>query len=196
VSDGIFESLETPLFLVAMPQVGDPFFHRGVVLLLEHSPQGSFGLVVNRLTELPLAAVLGELGLAWESSRHAFAYFGGPVHPNVGTALFSGVQVDEEEERTLSVGADVRLSQDIRVLSQIAPSPPEAFRLILGSAGWTGGQLEAELGRNDWLIAPFDRELLFWEASHEIWPRALASIGVRPESLSSMSGHEDDGIAN
>jgi putative transcriptional regulator len=195
MAEGFVETLDTPLFLVAMPQVADPFFHRSVVLLLEHSEGGSFGLVINRVTELPLSTVLGELGMEWHTSRQPFALFGGPVHPNVGTALFAGVTVHEEDERTIPVGQGVRLSQDIRVLRQLSAMPPARFRLILGSAGWTPGQLEAELGRNDWLIAPFDVDLLFWDVGDEIWPRSLESIGVRPESLAAWSG-SDVGNAN
>ena len=32
--------IETPAFLIAMPQVVDPFFHRSVVLLAEHDGHG------------------------------------------------------------------------------------------------------------------------------------------------------------
>src|SRR5689334_366818 len=39
-------------FLVARPSLKDPFFRRAVVLLLQHGPDGAFGLVLNR-TEKP-----------------------------------------------------------------------------------------------------------------------------------------------
>ena len=47
-----------PGLLLAMPQLADPNFSRAVVLMIEHSDQGSFGLVINhpspiRASELP-----------------------------------------------------------------------------------------------------------------------------------------------
>jgi putative transcriptional regulator len=191
----VVETLDTPLFLVAMPQVADPFFYRSVVLLLEHSEEGSFGLVVNRMTELPLSAILEELGLERQSQDDTFAFFGGPVHPSVGTALFRNGTAEADPGQTLDVGDGVRLSQDIRVLRRIAETPTLRFRLVLGSAGWVSGQLESELRRNDWLIAPFDANLLFTTANQEMWERALEMIGVRPESLPAWTGG-DVGDAN
>src|SRR4051812_43645590 len=46
-----------PGLLLAMPQLGDPNFHRSVVLMLEHGEGGSMGLVINRGAPL----TLGEL---------------------------------------------------------------------------------------------------------------------------------------
>jgi putative transcriptional regulator len=195
MEERIVETLATPLFLVAMPQVQDPFFHRSVILLLEHSVEGSFGLVVNRITELPLAAILSELEIEWKGPGDSFAFFGGPVHPNVGTALFSEPPFALDPEQMIEVGQGVVLSQDIRVLRQIGATPPQQFRLILGSAGWTAGQLEAELSRNDWLIAPFEGDVIFAWSEREMWERVLDSIGIRPESLPTWTGG-DRGQAN
>ena len=43
-----------PGFLIAMPQLGDPNFHRAVILMIEHGDGGSMGLVVNRQGPLSL----------------------------------------------------------------------------------------------------------------------------------------------
>src|ERR1700741_1344579 len=49
-------------FLVARPVLDDPNFNRTVVFLLQHGPDGAFGLVVNRPVEgekLPFPIYLG-----------------------------------------------------------------------------------------------------------------------------------------
>src|SRR5438874_4244837 len=49
-------------FLVARPTLRDGFFGRAVVLLLQHGPEGAFGLVLNRQAEakeLPFPVFLG-----------------------------------------------------------------------------------------------------------------------------------------
>jgi putative transcriptional regulator len=165
-----------------------------VVLLLEHSDEGSFGFIVNRTTELRMADLLADLGIAWNGDATAVARFGGPVHPNLGTAVFGEIELPDEAapEKVIAVAPGLRLSQDIHVLTRLAESSPADFRLVLGSAGWGPGQLLAEVERNDWLVAPFDRELVFEEDETGKWERALASIGVRPESLPSMIGGDDD----
>src|SRR5947209_15041459 len=49
-------------FLVARSSLQDGFFGRSVVLLLQHGPEGAFGLVLNRpakAKELPFAIFVG-----------------------------------------------------------------------------------------------------------------------------------------
>ena len=43
---------EKGALLIASPALFDPNFRQSVVLLCEHGPQGSMGLVINRPTEL------------------------------------------------------------------------------------------------------------------------------------------------
>src|SRR5918912_4546216 len=62
-------------FLVARPSLRDPNFERTVVLLLAHSADGAFGLVVNR----PAAAK----GLPWP------LFAGGPC-PSPGLLMLHG----------------------------------------------------------------------------------------------------------
>ncbi|HVR44688.1 MAG TPA: YqgE/AlgH family protein [Thermoanaerobaculia bacterium] len=183
----ITETVETPLLLVAMPQVTDPFFHRSVVLLLEHDGEGSFGLILNRPTELTLAELLSGLGVEWGGAPAATSWLGGPVQPNIGTLLWGGAAPPGGGEGVLEFAPGVKITRDVRVLSRVAAEPPERFRLLLGCAGWGAGQLEQEIARNDWLIAPFDADGAFDAPAGEMWERALRSIGVRPESLPSWT---------
>ena len=47
-----------PALLLSMPQLIDPNFARSVVLLCEHAPEGAFGLIVNRPSEISAAAAV------------------------------------------------------------------------------------------------------------------------------------------
>jgi len=144
----VVPGLEPPLFLVAMPQVQDPFFRQSVVLLLAHTEEGSFGFIVNRPTGLKLTEILEGMGIDWQGAADAEAFLGGPVQPETGTVLFEGAppgRVVVEHE----VVPGVHLSQHLGDLEVLAAAPPERFRLLLGYAGWGEGQLEAEIRRND-----------------------------------------------
>ena len=47
-----------PGLLLAMPQLADPNFSRAVVLMIEHSEQGSFGLVINHPSPIKASELL------------------------------------------------------------------------------------------------------------------------------------------
>src|ERR1700686_2891941 len=81
-------TLSTPVLLLAMPQVLDPFFHRSVVLLVRHEDEGSLGFIVNRPTGIKVNEILKGMEVEWHGRDDAVAYFGGPVQPNLGTVLF------------------------------------------------------------------------------------------------------------
>ncbi|HUO84937.1 MAG TPA: YqgE/AlgH family protein, partial [Thermoanaerobaculia bacterium] len=103
--------METPFFLAAMPQVQDPFFHRSLVLMLEHEEEGSFGIIVNRPTEIELRSILEELDVGWGGDPGALTWFGGPVQPQLGTVLFDGAfSADAPVEAILDVCPGLRFS--------------------------------------------------------------------------------------
>lgn len=188
----IATELTTPVLLLAMPQVLDPFFHRSVVLLLHHEEEGSFGLILNRPTGIHVREILQGMEVQWEGKAEAVAHFGGPVQPQLGTVLFAPGE-DDPTEAASEVGSDLSITQHIGDLSKLADRPPEQFRLFLGYAGWGAGQLIEEILRNDWLTAPVRDDLVFANPPEEIWAAALRSIGIDPAALPSWTMPGDDG---
>lgn len=184
------QPFEPPVLLLAMPQVADPFFHRSVVLLVFHDEEGSFGLIVNRPTEVKLTEVLDGLDISWRGDPAEPAYFGGPVQPQLGSVLYAPARA---EEVTTEILPGLGLTQHVGSLEQLAAEPPRAFRLCLGYAGWSDGQLMEEILRNDWLTAPVSEELLFATPPGRLWERALETVGVEPESLPSWTEPGDQG---
>jgi len=185
--------LSTPVLLMAMPQVLDPFFHRSVVLLLHHEDEGSFGFILNRPTGIKVSEILKGMDVGWSGREEAVAYFGGPVQPNLGTVLFAPLIPDGDPEDTATeVLPGVALTQHIGDLSRLAEAPPDQFRLILGYAGWGEGQLMEEILRNDWLTAPASSELIFAPDPEQIWGAALRSVGIDPAVLPSWIPGRDD----
>ncbi len=190
--------LSTPVLLMAMPQVLDPFFHRSVVLLLHHEDEGSFGFILNRPTGIKVSEILKGMDVGWAGQAGAVAYFGGPVQPNLGTVLFAPLLADGGPEDTATeVLPGVALTQHIGDLSRLAEAPPDQFRLILGYAGWGEGQLMEEILRNDWLTAPASSELIFAADPEGIWDAALRSVGIDPAVLPSWApGRDSEGSTN
>ena len=193
--------LVTPVLLMAMPQVLDPFFHRSVVLLLHHEDEGSFGFIVNRPTGIKVSEILKGMDVGWQGQREAVAYFGGPVQPQLGTVLFAPVLTDGdtgfEEDTATEVFPGIALTQHVGDLSRLAEDPPQRFRLLLGYAGWGEGQLMEEILRNDWLTAPVSSDLIFAPDPEQVWAETLRSVGIDPDALPSwMPGGQDQESAN
>ncbi len=190
--------LTTPVLLMAMPQVLDPFFHRSVVLLLQHEDQGSYGFVVNRPSTHRVSEILRGMEIGWGGRGEEVAYAGGPVHQNVGTVLFAPVlPVGGPDDTATEVAPGLALTQHVGDLSRLAEAPPDRFRLLLGYAGWGEGQLMEEILRNDWLTAPLDSNLIFAPDPDQMWSAALRSVGIDPAALPSwLPGRDAGGSAN
>jgi putative transcriptional regulator len=190
----IDSGLTTPVLLVAMPQVTDPFFHRSVVLLVHHEEEGSFGFIINRSTGIRLQEILQGMEVGWQGQDEAVAHFGGPVQPQLGTILFAPEGVETEGATEVLPG--LSLTQHIGDLVRLAEMPPDHFRLFLGYAGWGSGQLLEEILRNDWLTAPAQTDLVFSADPDEVWSAALQSVGVDPATLPSWTAGGDGETTN
>lgn len=153
-------------FLVAGRTLRDPNFSRTVVLLLEHDDSGALGLVVNRPTDITLASVLpdvDELG-----GRPDLLYLGGPVSRDHLVLL---IRSDTAPEGSKAVLDDVFVSANLDTLrALVGAAGAEPFHAYAGYAGWAAGQLEGEVSRGDWHIAPADAETVFEQRAEDVWP--------------------------
>lgn len=173
--------------LLAMPTLADPNFHDGVVLLCHHDDDGSMGLLINRTHKVTVNSVLSDLKLGHGHGLNVSTFEGGPVEPFRGFVLHDS---QHAYKSTLSITSEISLSTSLDVLEDIAHgSGPEHFLLILGYAGWDGGQLEEEINRNDWLIAPAEQNIIFHAPIEHRWTLAAKSMGVDKAHLSMQAGH-------
>lgn len=176
--------------LVAMPQLLDPNFERAVVLMVHHDAESSFGLVVNRESDLLAADLVSSLGLDWGGDEAARVSWGGPVEISSGWMLFGDdprcVDLDPDHVKPVSSGLNFTASLD--VFGQLAPRPPAEIRLLLGYAGWGPGQLEGEIAQGAWLSAPATARAVFGVPSDDMWDHVVRGLGIDPGSLVSTSG--------
>src|SRR6185295_5894174 len=69
-----------PSLLLAMPQMRDPNFERSVVLLCEHSGEGTMGLVINRPTTNSVVSIVQMEPADLEGANSDLpVWIGGPV---------------------------------------------------------------------------------------------------------------------
>ncbi|HEX2192841.1 MAG TPA: YqgE/AlgH family protein [Acidimicrobiales bacterium] len=159
--------------LVAAPSLRDPNFDRTVVLVIEHAEEGALGLVLNRPSETDLAAALPR----WEAvaAQPPVVFVGGPVAPTAAIGL-APAPVGEEVEgwRHLFAGiGSIDLEQDPDELA----IPVSHVRVFAGYAGWSPGQLEAEVDAGAWYVVdalPGDARC---ERPEDLWSAVLRRQG-------------------
>jgi putative transcriptional regulator len=173
-----------PALLVAMPQLLDPNFRRAVVLLIHHDAEGTFGVVLNRTTEIRASQLCESIEVDWRGDPDAEIHWGGPVQPQTGWVLFEeGAGEGEDGEDVREVVPGVGFAGSLAVLRRMASEPPSRVRILLGYAGWGPGQLESELAQGAWLVAPADASVVFATDLEEMWSQVVRSLGIEPATL-------------
>lgn len=180
--------------LCAVPQLVDPNFIRSVVLMIDHSPRGAFGLVVNHRLPTTVAEFAEAVTLRWEGPASQALRLGGPVEPVRAFLLHDQPAWDPLAE-AIAPGAfltasleGVRRNGDTRFGGH-----GSHFQVFLGYAGWGPGQLESEMAQGSWMAVPLrtsDKDgagvpvsWLFEAAPERMWYEALASVGIDPARL-------------
>lgn len=180
----------TGKLLIAMPQMGDPRFHRAVIFVCAHDVNGAMGLVINHtLPGVDLNELLAQLEIAdaMPQSHDIPVMSGGPVETARGFILHKG---NFQHIESLKIESDIYVTGTLDALRAIARGQgPKDMLFILGYAGWSAGQLDAEMQHNSWLVVDADPDIMFTHHPEEIWERAIKKIGIDPYMLASDVGH-------
>jgi putative transcriptional regulator len=178
--------------LLAMPSIGDPRFHKAVILICAHDEKGAMGLVVNnRLPELKFPELLEQLGVSSDIKVGSPAFSlavmsGGPVETTRGFLLHSS---EFQRSGTVTVDEDFSITGTIEALREFAHGTgPEHALFVLGYAGWGQGQIEQELQQNAWLMVDPDPAIIFHANPDEKWTMAMNKLGFDPAQLSTQVG--------
>jgi putative transcriptional regulator len=161
--------------LVATPLLSDPNFRRAVVLIVEHEEiQGTLGVVLNRPTTVGVDRVLEQwTDLATEPS---VIFKGGPVAPNSALALALIPGKDEPIGWRALDGAPAlaRLGLlDLDTPPKLLAPAITSLRVYAGYAGWSPGQLEAEIDAGAWYVLPAQPTDVFAADPGDLWRHVL-----------------------
>jgi len=165
--------------LIASPRLTDPEFARTVVFLLEHDTGGSVGVIINRPSHTPVGQILPD----WQDVMcdPSVVFHGGPVQRDgaLGLGRLAG---------TTEAGPGLRAVSGGLALVDLDAEPLEVdagtthLRVFAGHAGWSDGQLEAELAEGAWYVVPGDLDDVFTVAPVALWRTVLRRQGA-PLSL-------------
>jgi putative transcriptional regulator len=175
----------SPGFLIAMPQMMDPNFQQTVVLVVEHSAEGSMGLVLNRESPLTLGELAKNQDLqVWPGRSAQRVHVGGPVEPYRGFVLHDSSEVEERTE----VLPGLFLSVTSDALTPLLVDARAHLRFCLGYAGWGPGQVERELKEGAWLFTEATRAPALTAEPGELWQQVIKGMGIDPGWLVTSGG--------
>lgn len=159
------------------------------MLMIQHDESASFGLVLNRESDLLIDELFTSLECDWSGEADATVNWGGPVQLNSGWMLLGDtLSMVPDGDRLSAVVPGVNFAASMDVFREVADDPPEDLRFFLGYAGWGPGQLELEIAQGAWLSAPATPELIFGAPSEQMWDRVVRGLGIDPSTLVSTSG--------
>ena len=173
-------------FLLAMPALEDENFAHTVTYVCQHDSQGALGIIVNKPAPMRLQELMESLGLDYLRMDDPIVLMGGPVNPAHGFILHTPLA---GFDLSVDLGNGLMFSTAKDLLAAIGRNEgPEKFLIALGYAGWSGGQLETEVGQNAWLTCPASERVLFDVPLPERVREAASSLGIDFNLIASRPG--------
>ncbi|MGF7122043.1 YqgE/AlgH family protein [Rhodococcus sp. TAF43] len=174
--------------LVSSTDLAEPTFRRTVVYVIEHNDAGSLGVVLNRPSDTSVQEVLPQ----WTAlaAKPQALYIGGPVTRDAALCL-----------ATLRTGADItgipglrRIDGRVVMVDLDADPEPiapviEGLRIFAGYAGWTLGQLDAEIEHDDWIVLSALASDVISPPRADVWGQVLRR---QPLPLALLATHPID----
>lgn len=166
--------------LISDPFSKDVYFGRSVVYLCDHNEDGTFGFVLTNFIDLNLSDIAKNFPKITSKVS-----IGGPVQTDsiyfihmLGNRIPGSVEVADG----IYIGGDYDL-----LLEKINSGELDEtkVRFFLGYSGWSAGQLDDEIKRNNWIVAPVLNPLEIMDTSiTDVWKKFMKREGKKYDVLS------------
>lgn len=161
--------------------MADPNFRRTVILLCDHTLEGSFGLVLNRPAHVRIAEAAVQ-PLPFDADL----WHGGPVQPETLHVLHPfGTMI----EGALPVVEGVYWGGNFEQMKEGFAEgwlDADTVRFFVGYSGWGAGQLDAEVEESAWIVTDATSDVVFAEDGDLLWRRMLRRMGGEYALLSTF----------
>lgn len=174
--------------LVSGTHLVEPIFRRCVIYVIENNDGGTLGVVLNRPSETPIIDGLPEWTQACAPSK--VFHVGGPVKLDGALCLGVlryGAEIDDVDGITRIDGRVVLI--DVAADPGEVEPLVEGARIFVGYAGWTFGQLDGELARDDWMVFTSRPGDVTAAPGADLWARVLRR---QPQPWAMLATHPID----
>ena len=161
------------LLLVAEPSIfGDASFNRSVVLLAEHSPNGSIGFILNKVLDFTLKELIPELEKSFK------IYNGGPVEQD---NLYFIHKVPDLIPESIEIANGIYWGGNFDAVKELINKgliTEKQIRFFLGYSGWDATQLKEELDSNSWIVTTHeDSKDIIEKPYRSFWKDKMLELG-------------------
>ncbi len=174
--------------LLANIELLEPTFRRSVIYVVEHNDGGTLGVVLNRPSEMAVYNVLPQ----WAdlTAKPKSMFIGGPVKRDAALCLgILRVGADPEGVTGLRHVAGRIVMVDLDADPELIAAVVEGVRIFAGYSGWTIGQLEGEIERNDWIVLSALPSDVLVQPRVDLWSRVLRR---QPLPMAMLATHPID----
>ncbi|MGO9640758.1 MAG: YqgE/AlgH family protein [Candidatus Acidiferrales bacterium] len=175
------DSEDKALFLVARPDLADPFFKESVVLMFPSSMGAEEGVVVGLIVNRPARIALSEIFPNDKAlkDRSETVYFGGPVDVRIPGVVFRS---SKAAKQAVLLFGDVYVSFDPDFIKELLENPERTpdLRLFLGRSQWAPAQLQNEMLTRAWYSVQAETNLIFSARPQSLWRNLLKRAEPAP----------------
>ncbi|WJJ98242.1 YqgE/AlgH family protein [Algibacter luteus] len=159
--------------LIAEPAIiGDVSFNRSIVLLADHTDQGSIGFILNKPLEYNINDLIPEVEATFK------VYNGGPVEQD---NLYFIHKVPKLIPNSIEISLGIYWGGDFSKVAELIKDgtlQENDIKFFLGYSGWDSSQLENELKANSWVVTENIYKKNIIEKNYEsFWKEKMLEFG-------------------
>ena len=174
--------------LLANTDLLEPTFRRSVIYIVEHNEDGTLGVVLNRSSETAVYNVLPQW--AKLAAKPKTMFIGGPVKRDSALCLaIMRTGVDAGSVPGLRHVQGRIAMVDLDADPDVIEAAVEGVRIYAGYSGWSLGQLDGEIERDDWIVLSGLPSDVLVQPRVDLWSRVLRR---QPLPLSLLATHPID----
>lgn len=169
--------------LIASPEIVNSLYSKSILIVCEHSDQGTIALVINKV--LPIESDEEKVAVEKLKTHQIITLLGGPMHPDEAFMLHNNPKLEKES---------IPLADGV-FLGSLLPVDPQdsvhSMRLIFGYSGWGSGQLDKEIAKGLWIQVPSTSENIFSLPLENQWSTLAKQLKGKYKALASFPSRLD-----
>jgi len=157
--------------LISTPDISGDIFSRSVVLIIDHSESGAFGLILNKKNSKMSNRFKNFFDFEIE------VYDGGPVENDKVFFIVKGKKVTEN---FTEINDEYYLTEDIELIINAVLQNEisiQDVKIFSGYSGWSASQLENEVLQKVWTVVDVYNLDYTLPNDHTLWKSIMQNLG-------------------